>query len=163
MKRHSDISDTCQQALCVLLEKLRVNNCLIIGSDDATLFNSCPYNTDITLNSRTDYAADVLPGAGRYDFVLLLNLLESQPKKNAEHLIANLRDLHGGCFAIVYQPALVDAWQSTDLLALGLYQLPLPEQAEQVFVFDIHSYKQTPDWLNSQYWAHPELFDKYRW
>ncbi|WP_404840873.1 DUF6231 family protein [Alkalilimnicola ehrlichii] len=25
------------------------------------------------------------------------------------------------------------------------------------------TYKTTPDWLNSRNWAHPELFDKFRW
>ncbi len=33
----------------------------------------------------------------------------------------------------------------------------------ELYRFDIADYKTTPDWLNSRYWAHPELFDKHRW
>lgn len=29
--------------------------------------------------------------------------------------------------------------------------------------FDIRQYKNPPDWLNARHWAHPELWNKYRW
>lgn len=32
-----------------------------------------------------------------------------------------------------------------------------------VYLFDIETYKRTPDWLNARHWANPELWDKYRW
>lgn len=32
-----------------------------------------------------------------------------------------------------------------------------------LYLFDIESYKDTPDWLNPRNWANPELWDKYRW
>ncbi|MBN2872050.1 MAG: hypothetical protein JXJ30_03970 [Halothiobacillaceae bacterium] len=32
-----------------------------------------------------------------------------------------------------------------------------------VYLFDIDTYKDTPDWLNARHWAHPELWGKYRW
>jgi hypothetical protein len=25
-----------------------------------------------------------------------------------------------------------------------------------LYLFDLHTYKPAPDWLNSKYWAHPE-------
>lgn len=163
MTHHSDISLTCRQAVCVLLEELQAGNCLIIGTDDSAQFTSCQAGTAIPVACATQYRDATLSQISDYDFVLLLNLLERLPRASAEHIIASLRDLYGGCFAVVFDPQHVDNWRSQDLLALGLYQLPLAEQAEQIFLFDIHTYKQTPDWLNSRYWAHPELFDKYRW
>ncbi|TKA91199.1 hypothetical protein FAZ79_01265 [Guyparkeria sp. SB14A] len=32
-----------------------------------------------------------------------------------------------------------------------------------VYLFDIKTYKHTPDWLNARNWANPELWGKYRW
>ena len=29
--------------------------------------------------------------------------------------------------------------------------------------FNIQDYKVSPDWLSARHWAHPELWDIYRW
>ncbi|MFP4252452.1 MAG: DUF6231 family protein [Guyparkeria sp.] len=34
---------------------------------------------------------------------------------------------------------------------------------EPMYLFDIETYKRTPDWLNARNWANPELWGKYRW
>ncbi len=34
---------------------------------------------------------------------------------------------------------------------------------EPVYLFDIETYKRTPDWLNARNWANPEMWDKHRW
>ncbi|MFO7808749.1 DUF6231 family protein [Guyparkeria sp.] len=34
---------------------------------------------------------------------------------------------------------------------------------EPIYLFDIETYKRTPDWLNARHWANPELWGKYRW
>lgn len=34
---------------------------------------------------------------------------------------------------------------------------------DPVYLFDIETYKHTPDWLNARNWANPELWGKYRW
>ncbi len=34
---------------------------------------------------------------------------------------------------------------------------------EPLYLFDIETYKHTPDWLNARHWANPELWGKYRW
>ena len=34
---------------------------------------------------------------------------------------------------------------------------------EPVYLFDIETYKHTPDWLNARNWANPERWEKYRW
>ena len=51
------------------------------------------------------------------------------------------------------------------LRALGFSQLISPQSAEhqQLWQFNILNYKHVPDWLNAQYWANPENFNKYRW
>lgn len=44
-----------------------------------------------------------------------------------------------------------------DFLSFGMQRLG--EAGEHVlYVFDLHTYKPAPDWLNPRYWAHPELW-----
>lgn len=53
------------------------------------------------------------------------------------------------------------AWVA-QLKSLG-FLLVLENQGNWFLHFDIHQYKETPDWLNAKNWAHPERWDKERW
>ncbi len=72
-------------------------------------------------------------------------------------LLASLRD-RGNRPVVVYLGESVD--DRMKMIALGYRAL---DRDEPVYQFDIHDYKQTPDWLNPRNWANPELWDKYRW
>ncbi|MFW6041456.1 MAG: DUF6231 family protein [Guyparkeria sp.] len=72
-------------------------------------------------------------------------------------LLASLRD-RGNRPVVVYLGESVD--DRMKMIALG-YKASSPD--DPVYQFDIHDYKQTPDWLNPRNWANPELWDKYRW
>jgi hypothetical protein len=48
------------------------------------------------------------------------------------------------------------------LKALG-FLLQGEAHRQWALVFDVGSYKATPDWLNARHWANPQLWDKYRW
>ena len=43
-----------------------------------------------------------------------------------------------------------------DFLAFGMQRLAEAEGGHLLYLFDLHTYKPAPDWLNSKYWAHPE-------
>jgi hypothetical protein len=45
-----------------------------------------------------------------------------------------------------------------DFLAFGMQRLAEAEDGHLLYLFDLHTYKSAPDWLNSKYWAHPELW-----
>lgn len=49
------------------------------------------------------------------------------------------------------------------LRSLGFSQIEQITEQQIIWQFNILSYKQVPDWLNSKYWANPENWDKYRW
>ena len=42
-----------------------------------------------------------------------------------------------------------------DFLSFGMQRLA-DADGDALFLFDLHSYKPAPDWLNSRYWANPE-------
>jgi hypothetical protein len=47
---------------------------------------------------------------------------------------------------------------------LALVLNVLPELKDwQAWGFDIHTYKEVPDWLNAKYWANPQNWGKYWW
>jgi len=45
-----------------------------------------------------------------------------------------------------------------DFLAFGMQRLAEAGDGHLLYLFDLHTYKPAPDWLNSKYWAHPELW-----
>lgn len=45
-----------------------------------------------------------------------------------------------------------------DYLAFGMQRLAEADDGQLLYLFDLHTYKPAPDWLNSKYWAHPELW-----
>ena len=83
-------------------------------------------------------------------------------------LLARLRDVVARV-TLVLVPADAPAqspWRREDLRALGYVRAGRylwGEAALDVYRFDITTYKTTPDWLSPEGWAHPELWDKYRW
>ncbi len=100
----------------------------------------------------------------RHRLGLLWHSPPSLPDADYDHLLARLRDLD--CEA-VYARCLTQCggtrqW-SRHLRSLGF--LPVRHYADDtsLFYFDIYDYKLLPDWLNSKFWANPEMWDKARW
>jgi hypothetical protein len=106
-----------------------------------------------------------------FDFGIVANVIEHTDKNDAIQLLARLRDLYTKKLLVVAPMGKQwenhqSLWQETDLLSLGFIlktKLQVAEKPVCVYAFDISTYKTTPDWLNSRYWANPELWDKYWW
>jgi len=112
-----------------------------------------------------------LNGLGRYDLVIVSQTIELMSRSDAMHLISKLRDLHSQ--RLVLFVSIGDSWQNSvsqwkkrDLLSLGLIQLNDYEGEAgpiHIYGYDILTYKTCPDWLNSRFWATPNLFGKHWW
>lgn len=63
---------------------------------------------------------------------------------------------------IAQSDARQDAAVSRTLRSLGFRALP-PREAVNWYLYDIHNYKDTPDWLSPAHWANPDQWDKKRW
>ena len=86
----------------------------------------------------------------------------------AEPVLALLRDIYARrtMLLISEQAAEATPWRNSDLVGLGFTRIGVftgPAGAVNVYGFDIATYKTTPDWLNPRFWAHPQLWGKYRW
>ncbi|HQU16969.1 MAG: hypothetical protein B7Z66_12385 [Chromatiales bacterium 21-64-14] len=118
----------------------------------------------------TDPAAE-LAGVPRCDLALVAGALEQLPAQGAGVLLSRLRDLHARSLLVrvpigARWPGHASHWTRNDLLGYGLQlvaQCPGEDGPVHLYRFDLYDYKSTPDWLNPDQWAHPELWDKYRW
>lgn len=107
---------------------------------------------------------------GPFDLIVVTGLLERLDKPQGEHLLASLRDLHGGRFlltlAVGPRPQQASQWDMAELLALGLVlvgRYPDDGGETHLYRYDLADYKTTPEWFNPRFWAHPERWDKDFW
>jgi hypothetical protein len=57
-------------------------------------------------------------------------------------------------------------WLLNDLFSFALKKVasyPCNGIEYGLFTYHIDDYKKTPDWLNADNWANPEMWGKYRW
>ena len=165
--------ETQQTELRLLIHQFRPQQILSIGPAGQELFT--PYLTEcescVLQECRTAPSLQQLERYGRYDLVFVSHTLEHLPKSAAEQLVARLRDLHSDRLIIVLPigddwPEHASHWQQTDMLGLGFSQIAefqYHQHPVHIYAFDLASYKTTPEWLNSKYWANPEMFNKYWW
>ena len=104
--------------------------------------------------------AAALP-AQRFALALAVETLETLAAADARALLAALRDLEAPHVVL-----LVDLARSpldeTALRALG-FRPHARDSAQALFGFELFGYKDRPEWLSPQHWAHPELWEKFRW
>lgn len=112
-----------------------------------------------------------IQGTQRVDLAVVAHALEMMEKRRAQNLLAALRDLYSRCLLVAVRlgdnwPGLISHWQETDLLGFGMHQVARHQQDGRLialYEYNIESYKLSPDWLSARHWAHPELWDIYRW
>lgn len=106
----------------------------------------------------------------RYDFALVAGYLERVEAAEGSAVLARLRDVLARrlwlMVTITGDAKGKTPWSDAELSAFGFTLLNRLEEngkSARLFGFDIASYKRTPDWLNPRHWAHPELWEKFRW
>ncbi len=109
-----------------------------------------------------------LAGLPRQSLAVLVDPLAALPRREAEALLAALRDLHAEALLLLtpLQAGAEAGWKVADLLALGLRQVATTRHGGRdwwLCHFNLYDYKVTPDWFNPRFWAHPERWDKDWW
>jgi hypothetical protein len=104
----------------------------------------------------------------RYDLAIIADQLEHLPQRAGIELLAGLRNLSASRLAVLVDMAQAADWQENDFFALALQRRASftgtdDNRTLSLYTYDLADYKQVPDWLNSKYWANPEMFDKYWW
>ena len=153
---------TIHNDLKLLIQEIKPKTLLIIGPVNAALDTENTQCTRIPTFSSLSELKDL----GRFDLVIVLDALIELDKKQGEHLLGSLRNLHAKRLLLSHTPC--SKWLLQDFLAFALSELnrypadaDSPEQ--QLFEYNIFSYKSVPDWLNNKFWANPNMWDKGRW
>lgn len=88
------------------------------------------------------------------------------PDADVTPLLGRLRDVYAGRVLVIGPARQREAWSRHILIGLGFRGFGATRDGDRRrpwYQFDIIDYKVTPDWLSPRHWAHPELWDKYRW
>jgi hypothetical protein len=152
----------CHQVLWRTFAELDPATVLLVGEQARGVLREMPEPP------RYDYLEDTadvqsLDALDRYDIALIAPHTEVSDRSRVRNLIARVRDVHSRLLLLLVPG---EQWAATDLLGLGMEHVMscrAGPRTLELLRYNIRDYKTTPDWLNSRYWAHPELFDKYRW
>ncbi|MBA1203356.1 hypothetical protein G7009_16635 [Pseudomonas capeferrum] len=156
---------TPQQALAALLEQFTPRRLLLVGSRFPALDAFAEAHPDVSIDVVAPGPLPRQVAAQRFDLALLVDCLEHLPKRGGLELLGGIRNLNASRVAVLADLAAC-GWQETDFFALALSASEKFQRDEQVlslFTYDLHDYKQVPDWLNARFWANPENYGKYWW
>jgi hypothetical protein len=157
---------TPQQALAALLELYKPAHLLLLGESDLPAITAyCANHPGSRLFQATADVFQAELAAQRFDLVIIADSLEHLPKRKALELIGGIRNLNTNRLAVMVDLDACD-WQESDFFSLAMQtseRFTREGQTLTLFTYDLHSYKQIPDWLNAKFWANPQHFGKYWW
>ncbi|MDF0731214.1 DUF6231 family protein [Pseudomonas entomophila] len=156
---------TPQQALAALLERFAPRRLLLVGTRFPALEAFAQAHPDSVIEVAPPGPLPAELAAQRFDLAMLVDCLEHLPRRGGLELLGGIRNLNANRVAVLADLAAC-GWQDTDFFALALSASEKFQREAQVlslFTYDLHDYKQVPDWLNAKFWANPENFGKYWW
>ncbi|TWI53054.1 hypothetical protein IQ22_02893 [Pseudomonas duriflava] len=159
-------SRTPQQALAALLDHYAPTRLLVVSASEmpaVEAFKAAHESCNLTQSVPGILSPAVTEH--RYDLAILADCLEHLPRREGLELLGGIRNLNASRVAVLVDLA-ASAWLATDFYALAMQASERFERDGQtlvLFTYDLHDYKQVPDWLNARFWANPELFGKYWW
>lgn len=146
------------------LQAVRPRSLLAVGTAAADVLAPFSHRTDCRYLALPAADMGLLADQSRFDLALVST--SANVKAPLLHLLAALRDRYAQYLYVALETPAQASLTHTELLALGMHHVAdYGDTAitHALYAFNIADYKSTPDWLNSQHWAHPELFDKFRW
>jgi hypothetical protein len=164
------ITDRCAESLNRALQTAAPRTLLAVGpvaAESLASYAAAHRDCVVTRLSLVDGQAQTAR-LDRFEFAFVGGVVEHLPKPQAIQLLGRLRDFHAPLLYVLAPmgPAWqghVSAWEQNDFIALGMERVVACGEGSRplhLYRFDLRSYKATPEWFNSRYWAHPELWDK---
>ena len=105
----------------------------------------------------------------RFDVAIAVDLFEHLDKVTGMQILSRLRDVLCSQYCVclpVSKSANSTDWHLTDLFSFALSKVSSYHSGDVeygLFKYNINDYKRTPDWLNSDNWANPQMWGKYWW
>lgn len=160
-----------------LVNVAQANSILLLGDVDSDFLENYKnqkaiIQQDIKLTHiRTADVQSLWQLQERYDVAIAIDLFEHIDKTQGQQILSRLRDVlcpqYCVCLPINNRMS-SDSWHLTDLFSFALskvssYESDSPNSSLMLFKYNISDYKKTPDWLNADNWANPNMWGKYWW
>jgi len=158
-----------------LINAAQPRRILVVGNVDAAFLNDyleqkALLNQECHVSTiHVDDLSELWSLNERFDVGLVLNLFEHIEPALGNQVLSRLRDVLTSQYCIALPLSHQhqnSSWQLTDLFSFALSKVNAYDASEPrltLFKYNISDYKKTPDWLNADNWANPQLWGKYWW
>lgn len=161
------MSDSPTSALLAILDQYQPATLLSISREPIPAVRAfAAAHADCEVTSTGQVPLPVELANRRYDLAIVADQLETLHMRSGIELLAGLRNLSVSRMAVLVDLQLAQGWRENDFFGLAMQRharFDRDERSLTLFTYDLAEYKSVPDWLNSKYWANPEMFDKYWW
>ncbi|MFO7704205.1 MAG: DUF6231 family protein [Halopseudomonas sp.] len=161
------MSDSPTSALLAILDHHQPASLLCISREPVpavSAFCAAHAGCELTHTDQVPLAAELT--SRRYDLAIVADQLEALAMRTGVELLAGLRNLSVSRMAVLVDLQQAEGWQENDFFGLAMQRharFNKDDRSLTLFTYDLAEYKNVPDWLNSKYWANPDMFDKYWW
>lgn len=161
------MSDSPTSALLAILDHHQPASLLCISRQPipaVSAFCAAHAGCELTRTDQVPLTAELT--SRRYDLAIVADQLEALAMRTGVELLAGLRNLSVSRMAVLVDLQQAEGWQENDFFGLAMQRharFNKDDRSLTLFTYDLADYKNVPDWLNSKYWANPDMFDKYWW
>lgn len=158
-----------------LVNVAQADNILLLGDIEADFLNDYKQqksvlNHDVSITHIRAKDIDQLwQLEQRFDVAIAVDLFEHLSKVKGQQTLSRLRDVLSPQYCIclpLSKQVSKDQWHLTDLFSFALSKVSSYDAKPNhygLFKYNIKDYKKTPDWLNADNWANPNMWGKYWW
>jgi len=163
------VTGTVHDSINGVLNDLKPERVALVGADTRAVVDSwLRDNEETEVLEFLDAPTLMAQPAFTADWALVAGCLETLDDAAGNEFIGRLRNLITPRFCVLVENN-DDVWNANRLAGFGIDRLgsePLALDSGalvRAFRYDLATYKQKPDWLNADFWANPERFDKDFW
>ena len=161
------MTDSPTSALLAILDQYQPASLLCISREPIPAVSAfCTEHASCKVTSTDQVPLPAELANRRYDLAIVADQLETLAMRVGVELLAGLRNLSVSRMAVLVDLQQAAGWQENDFYGLAMQRharFDKDERSLTLFTYDLAEYKNVPDWLNSKYWANPDMFDKYWW
>lgn len=145
-----------------LIKQFEPKSVLIVGETAQNCYCN-QHNTQVQ-TLRSPLHIEQLSDLHAIDLAIISDVTETLNKAEATQWLGMLRNRYAAHIILISgnSSSTQVIWQLDDYLALGMKQIETTEH-HTIFSYAIENYQRKKEWLNSRFWANPEMFDKHRW
>ena len=158
MAAYSDISTI----LSPLVTQFQPNSVLIVGETARKLYQDKHDTRSQVLT--TPFNLDDLSTITTVDLAIISDITDTLAKPQALEWLGMIRNCYAQHIIVIssIEQSTQQGWQLADFLGMGMKHVATTAKY-QIFSYALESYQRKREWNNSQFWANPENYDKYRW